>query len=118
LAQTNKKISDEESLQRRTIYYQNYEAQKLTFKVATLYKKNLQDELIQVAKARDASQKNLDLSKNTFQTVTLSSDLYKIISTSQEMMREVMKLQVPTIIPFENMKMKEKFQELTKKIRK
>jgi len=116
LEETSKKISDEESLQRRTIYYQNYEAQKLTFKVATLYKKNLQDELIQVAKARDASQKNLDLSKNTFQTVTLSSDLYKIISTSQEMMREVMKLQVPTIIPFENMKMKEKFQELTKKI--
>ncbi len=114
---TNQKISSEENLQRKSIYYKNYEAQKMTFKVATLYKKNLQDELKQISKAKKVSQKNLDVSKNTFETVTLSSDLFKIISTSQEMMQEVMQLQIPAIIPFENMKMQEKFQELTKKIR-
>jgi hypothetical protein len=116
LSKTNKKISAESNLQRKSIYFQNYQAQKLTFKVATLYKKNLQDELKQIEEARDVGIKNLDVSKNTFETVSLSSDLYKIISSSQEMMSEVMKLQIPTIIPFENIKMRDKFKELTDKI--
>ena len=117
LEKTSKKISSETNLQRKSIYYQNYQAQKLTFKVATLYKKNLKDELKQVREARGVSIKNLDVSKNTFETVSLSSDLYKIISSSQSMMREVMKLQIPTIIPFENIKMRDKFMELTDKIK-
>jgi Tfp pilus assembly PilM family ATPase len=118
LAKTSKKISSEKNLKRKSIYFQNYQAQKLTFKVATLYKENLQDELKQIQEAKDVSIKNLDVSKNTFETVSLSSDLYKIISSSQEMMNEVMKLQIPTIIPFENIKMRDKFMELTDKIKR
>ena len=118
LAKTSDKISNEENLQRRNIYYQNYESQQLTLKTAILYRQNLEDELIQVREAKAVSQKNLDLSKNTYQTVTLSTDLYKIISSSQDMMKEVMKLQIPSIIPFENIQIKEKYQELTKQIQK
>jgi len=118
LAKTSRKISSERNLQRKSIYHQNYEAQKLTFKVAMLYRKNLEDELKQIERAKEVSLKNLDVSKNTFETVSLSSDLYKIISSSQEMMREVMKLQIPTIIPFKNIKMRDKFMELTDKIKK
>ncbi|SFV56280.1 hypothetical protein MNB_SV-9-118 [hydrothermal vent metagenome] len=117
LLKTSKKISSENNLQRKSIYNQNYKAQKLTFKVAKLYKKNLQDELKQIRKARDISIKNLDVSKNTFETVSLSSDLYKIISSSQNIMREVMKLQIPDIIPFKNIQMRDKFMELTDKIK-
>lgn len=116
LAETSEKISDEENLQRRNIYYQNYQSQQLTLKTAILYRQNLINELDQVKEARAVSQKNLDLSKNTYETVTLSSDLFKIIASSQEMMKEVMKLQIPTIIPFENIQMKEKYQELTSKL--
>jgi hypothetical protein len=118
LAKTSNKISNEENLQRRNIYYQNYESQQLTLKTAVLYRQNLEDELEQVREAKAVSQKNLDLSKNTYQTVTLSSDLFKIISSSQDMMKEVMKLQIPPIIPFENIQIKEKYQELTDQIRK
>ena len=118
LAKTSERISAEENLQRRNIYYQNYESQKLTLKTAILYRQNLVDEMEQVREAIAVSRKNLELSKNTYETVTLSSDLFKIISTSQEMMKEVMRLQVPTIIPFENIQIKEKYRELTEKIRK
>lgn len=113
LLKTNKKISGEEKLHRRNIYYQNYRSQQLTLKTAILYRQNLINELDQVREAKAVSRKNLDLSKNTYETVTLSSDLFKIIASSQEMMKEVMKLQIPTIIPFENIQMKEKYQELT-----
>jgi hypothetical protein len=116
LAKTNQKISSEENMQRRNIYYQNYQSQQLTLKTAILYRQNLLNELQQVREARAVSRKNLELSKNTYETVTLSSDLFKIIASSQEMMKEVMKLQIPTIIPFENSQMKEKYQELTKKL--
>ncbi len=114
---TSRSISNEEDLSRRSVYYKNYEAQKLTYKVATLYKKDLLAELDQIKKAREVSQKNLDLSKNTYKTVSLSSDLIRVISTSQKMIGEVMKLQVPEIVPFENIQMRDKFEELTLKIR-
>jgi len=117
LLKTRREIYAENNLQRKAIYSQNYKAQKLTFKVATLYKKNLQDELKQIRKARVVSIKNLDVSKNTFETVSLSSDLYKIISSSQNLIREVMRLQIPNIIPFKNIQMKNKFMELTDKIK-
>jgi len=116
LIETDQKISNEKDLKRRNIYYQNYESQKLTLKTAMVYRKNLTDELKQIKKAKEVSQKNLDLSRNTYETVTISSDLFKIITSSQEMMRAVMKLQIPTIIPFENIQMKNKYRELTKKI--
>ncbi len=118
LLSTTKKISKEENLKRRNIYYQNYQSQQLTLKTAILYRKNLIDEIKQVKKAKAVGQKNLDLSKNTYETVTLSSDLFRIISSSQEMMKSVMMLQIPTIIPFENIQMKEKYKELTKEIQK
>ena len=118
LLKTNQKISSEEKIQRRNIYFQNYQSQQLTLKTAILYRQNLINELEQVREAKIVSQKNLDLSKNTYETVTLSSDLFKIIASSQEMMKEVMKLQIPTIIPFENIQMKEKYQELTEMIQK
>ena len=116
LARTDRKISSEENLRRRNIYYQNYRSQQLTLKTAILYRQNLLSELQQIREAKGVSQKNLDLSRNTYETVTLSSDLFKIIASSQEMMREVMKLQIPTIIPFKNEQMREKYQELTKKL--
>jgi len=116
LIETDQKISNEKDLKRRNIYYQNYESQKLTLKTAMVYRKNLTDELKQIKKAKEVSQKNLDLSRNTYETVTISSDLFKTITSSQEMMRAVMKLQIPTIIPFENIQMKNKYRELTKKI--
>jgi hypothetical protein len=118
LSRTNQRISTEENIQRRNIYFQNLQSQQLTLKTSLLYRQNLVNELQQVKEARAVSRKNLELSKNTYETVTLSSDLYKIIASSQEMMQEVMKLQIPTIIPFENIQMKEKYQELTKKLQR
>ncbi len=116
LAQTDQKISSEENLKRRNIYYQNYQSQQLTLKTAQLYRQNLINEFEQVKEASIISRENLDLSKNTYETVTLSSDLFRIIASSQEMMKEVMKLQIPTIIPFENIQMRDKYQELIQRL--
>jgi hypothetical protein len=59
---------------------------------------------------------NLRVSKNTYETVSLSADLYDLISESQEMFVEISKIQVPDIIPFENVQLKQKYRELTEKI--
>jgi len=117
LEATKQKIATEEDFSRRSIYLKNLEAQKLTSKVAKIYRKNLSTGLAQIKNAKSVSQKNLDLSKNTYKTVSLSSELVKIISTSQEMMGEVMKLQVPDIVPFDNIEMRDKFEELTIKLK-
>jgi hypothetical protein len=118
LYQTDQMISSEENLQRRNIYYQNYTSQQLTLETAMLYQKNLIDQQKQIQEAISVSKKNLALSKNTYQTVTLSQDLHEIISDSQLMMQEVMRLQMPTIIPFENLQIQHKYKELTEKIRR
>ena len=63
--------------------------------------------------AQKISLANLKLSKNTYATVSLSADLYTLISESQTMFEEVSKIQVPSIVPFENMQIRQKYLELT-----
>jgi hypothetical protein len=66
--------------------------------------------------AQKVARANLKVSKNTYETVALSADLYDLISESQEMFVEISKIQVPDIVPFENTQLQQKYKELTEKI--
>ena len=98
---------------RRAIYEKNIEAQKLTYKVSKLYKSDLIKSQRSMSQAQKISKDNLILSKNIFATVLLSADLYELVSESQNMLEEVSKIQVPDIVPFENLQMQKKYKELT-----
>jgi len=114
---TNRLKNNEEDARRRSIYHNNIEAQKLTNKAATRYKQDLISSRNNMMEAQKISKANLKLSKNTYATVLLSADLFDLISESQNMFEEVSKIQVPNLLPFENIQMEQKYKELTEKLR-
>ena len=116
IAQTKRLQSQEEDPKRIAIYAHNIEALELTQEVALRYREDLVRSRDKMIKAQEVAKANLKVSKNTYETVSLSADLYDLISESQEMFAQVGKIQVPDIVPFENLQIKEKYKELTDKI--
>jgi hypothetical protein len=107
----------EEDSRRRAIYNNNLDAQILTNKAAKLYRNDIITSKNNMIEAQNISKKNLKLSKNTYETVILSADLFNLISESQSMFEEVSKIQVPNLVPFENIQLEQKYRELTEKLR-
>jgi len=116
--ETKKLAASDVSERRRSIYEKNMQTQELTAKVATLYRQDLITSKISMMNAQKIAKKNLQLARNTYKTVVLSADLYELISESQQMFSEVSRIQVPNIVPFENIQIQKKYYELTKLIRK
>ena len=118
MEKTKDLASSDVSQRRRDIYGKNLQAQELTAYVAELYKRDLITSKISMINAQKITRKNLQLARNTYKTVVLSADLYELISESQNMFSEVSRIQVPNIVPFENMQIQQKYYELTKLIEK
>jgi len=112
-AQAKDALQSSKKESRAKIYRSNIEAHDLTLKVAKLYAQNLSGQRSKVLEAQAVARKDLKLARNTYETVAVSADLYAMISNSKNIFSKVMNLQVPEIIPFENLKMKNKYQELT-----
>ena len=114
---TNRLKAEEEDARRRAIYNNNLDAQALTNKAAKLYKNDIIASRDNMNEAQKIAKENLKLSKNTYATVMLSADLFDLINESQSMFEEVSKIQVPNLVPFENIQMEQKYRELTEKLR-
>jgi len=117
MVNTNKLKAQEEDARRRSIYNHNLDAQALTNRAAKLYKNDIIASRNNMIEAQKISKENLKLSKNTYATVMLSADLFDLISESQSMFEEVSKIQVPNLVPFENIQLEQKYKELTEKLR-
>ena len=114
---TNRLKEQEEDARRRSIYNNNLKAQELTNKAAKRYKQDLISSRNNMLEAQKISKANLKVSKNTYATVMLSADLFDLITESQSMFEEVSKMQVPNLVPFENIQMEQKYRELTESLR-
>ena len=116
IVKTKSLISKERDENRLFIYKENLKAQEFTKKVALEYRKNLLATIESIKRAYFESRKNLEVAKNTYDTVSLSSGLYNIINKTQMMFDRINKIQIPQIVPFENRQIKQKYRELTKQI--
>ena len=114
---TRRLKDQEEDNRRRSIYNNNLEAQALTNRAAKRYKNDIISSRNNMIEAQKIAKANLKLSKNTYATVMLSADLFDLISESQNMFEEVSKIQVPNLVPFENIQMEQKYKELTESLR-
>jgi hypothetical protein len=66
--------------------------------------------------AQQTAKKNLQMAKNTYKTVILSSRLHELIVRSRAEYEQIGKMQVPPIVPFENKQLEKTYKEITKKI--
>ena len=117
MGNTKRLRAQEEDVRRRAIYNNNLDAQMLTNKAAKLYRNDIVSSRNNMIEAQKISKANLKLSKNTYETVMFSADLFDLIAESQNMFDQVSKIQVPNLVPFENIQMEQKYRELTEKLR-
>ena len=110
---TSSLIDKEIERDKRLIYQKNFGIQKETQKVAMVYRRQLLDAQKEMKKAQSITNSNIKLSQNIYNTVSLSSELYSVISQSQKMFNQIAKIQMPKIIPFENIQIRKKYQEIT-----
>jgi len=113
IVRTNVSLNQDNNSKRKLIYKKNMENQKFTLKVAVLYKKQMLNQKAKVRQAQRTAQENLKLSRNTYRTVLLSADLYDMMSEDQQIFNKVMAIQIPEIVPFENIQIQKKYKELT-----
>ncbi len=116
MGKTSRLYEMEQDAQKKRIYRKNLNIQAETKKVAQSYKEQLLLANSEMKKAQQVSLSNLKLAQNTYYTVSLSSELYSVISESQTLFNKIAKIQMPNIIPFENKKIKQKYQEITGKL--
>ena len=117
MGNTRRLRDHEEDSRRRAIYNNNLDAQMLTNKAAKRYKHDIIASRNNMIEAQKISKANLRLSKNTYETVMLSADLFDLITESQHMFEEVSKIQVPNLVLFENIQMEKKYKELTESMK-
>ena len=97
----------------RGLLQKNLRAQALTLKVANIYAQQLNKQKTKVQKALQLIKGDYRVAKNTYDTVKLSADLIRLMRTNQASFNALMDIQIPEIVPFENIEMQKKFEELS-----
>ena len=129
LAKLNQIINDTKSLltqskrlmrnatdAQQKIYRQNIKSQETTLKAAQMYRKNLLRQKEKIVKAHKIAGENLLLARNTYETVSLSSQLYAIMKENEKLFNQLLTVQTPELVPFQNAELQQKYNEITAKL--
>ncbi|MCK5813502.1 MAG: hypothetical protein KAH03_04555 [Cocleimonas sp.] len=110
-------LKSETQRNRKDLLHKNLKAQQLTLKVAKLYAQQLNQQKAKVIKAQKLMVDDYQVAKNTYDTVKISADLIQLMKTNQASFSALMNIQIPDIVPFENLDMQRKFEELSAMIK-
>ncbi|MCK5901761.1 MAG: hypothetical protein KAG28_01315 [Cocleimonas sp.] len=110
-------LAKEGKHERRNVLRKNINAQRLTLNVAKLYTEQLTQQRTKVIKARNLVASDYNVAKNTYDTVKISADLIRLMKTNRASFNALMNIQIPEIVPFENLAMQRKFEELSSLIK-
>jgi hypothetical protein len=110
-------LASETQRSRKALLHKNLKAQQLTLKVAKLYAQQLKQQKEKVQKARSLIMNDYKVAKNTYDTVKISADLIQLMKTNRASFNALMNIQIPEIVPFENLAMQRKFEELSSMIK-
>ncbi len=97
-------------------YKNNLKNKKFNLEVITKYRQKLIEGKKLVADAQQKAIKRLNLAKDTYFTVSMSFDIQGIKDESQKDMQAINDIQMPEIVPFENTKIKNEYEKITKSI--
>lgn len=103
----------EKNASQKRVLKNNIKAQQLTLNVAKLYSQQLQKQKQKVVNAMNKAKKDYRVAKNTYDTVKLSAELIRLMKTNQASFNALMNIQIPEIVPFKNLEMQKKFEELS-----
>ncbi|MDM8565463.1 hypothetical protein QUF74_07405 [Candidatus Halobeggiatoa sp. HSG11] len=113
---TRNLLSGEVDKNHRQHLMANIGAQKLTLQTAELYKKHLNRQRGKVEIAKNKTESDLQIAQNTYRTVRVSGELINLLRTSQKSFDTLLNIQVPDLLVFESLQMKQEFAILTQKL--
>lgn len=91
----------------------NLKSQEFTLKVINMYGDQLQSDLLKLTNASELVREDYKAAVNTYDTISLSHSVASLIEANITLFDEVMSLQTPDLITFENKKIQEEFERLT-----
>lgn len=115
-ADTKYLLRDKKDKNHRKLLLANLEAQKLTLKTAALYKQHLITQRGKMVLAMQKSAADYQIADNTYKTVRVSGELINLLRSSQKSFDLLLNIQVPDLLVFQNLQMKQEFAILTKKL--
>jgi hypothetical protein len=98
-------------------YRQNIKSQEFTIEVTEIYANALKADRSKVERARNIVSKLHELAGNTLSTVRISADLSALVRESEGLYKQVMSLQTPALVPFENLQMQREFEAVTQRLK-
>jgi hypothetical protein len=115
-ADTQYLLRNERDKNHRKHLFANLDAQNLTLKTAALYKQHLLTQRGKMVLAMQKSTADLQVADNTYKTVRVSGELINLLRSSQKSFDLLLNIQVPDLLVFQNLQMKQEFAILTKKL--
>jgi len=113
---TRNLLSGEVDKNHRLHLMANIGAQKLTLQTSEVYKKHLNRQRDKVSIAKNKTKSDLQIAQNTYRTVRVSGELINLLRTSQKSFDTLLNIQVPDLLVFESLQMKQEFAILTQKL--
>ncbi|MDP5030575.1 hypothetical protein [Paraglaciecola sp.] len=94
----------------------NIQSNKMTIKVIDLYASLLKEQRSKIFEAMQITQREYEVSNNTYKTVNLSSQVSQLIKQGRNTFQTLINLQIPSAQPFQNEEMKEQFRLLSQRL--
>jgi len=100
----------------KNIFKKNIEAEEFTIKVIDTYKGILLDQKAQLDNALITTDEQIAVAYSTYKTASNSSALMSLMVDTQSTFDQILEMQMPQIIPFENIELENEFKSLSDKL--
>lgn len=100
----------------RAILEQNIESNELTVRATTFYGEYLRGQAAEIQARNDKLQVSLRDAENTFDTVSLSSQVAAILQEGQRNFAALLSLELPPLRGFDNAELQQEFERLTQEM--
>ena len=100
----------------KEVFQKNIEAEEFTIKVIDIYKELLMDQKVQLQDALQITDEKITVAYSSYKTASNSAALMSIMNDTQSTFNQIFEMQIPDIIPFENIELEEEFKNLSDKL--
>ena len=109
-------VKNVKSNQSKKILLSNIKSNQFTLEVLKQYKLILVNQIKSLNDALKRTNEQITVAYSTYDTAANSANLVNLINQTQDTFNKIMNMQLPGIIPFENIELEEKFQEISNQL--
>ena len=111
-----KNIKNAKSQSNKNILRSNVSSNKFSLSVCKDYEKILEKQKKSLENALKNTEEQITVAYSTYDTAASAANLVKLISQTQNTFNEIMNLQLPEIVPFENAELAIRFEEISNRM--